>query len=124
MSKSGRFKNINTVKVAEELDRPVYPGDSIREINGGLGEVKEIVKKGNETWIRYLDQHGKLNFGIWNKHLFPVNTQNNPTIYEEEKLLDPVGKEDEDINNDGKKMSATDQYLLNRRRAIAKQMSK
>ena len=35
--------------------------------------------------------------------------------------LDPVGKEDGDINNDGKKDS-TDSYLLKRRKAIAKAM--
>jgi len=33
--------------------------------------------------------------------------------------MDPVGKEDEDINNDGK-VDKTDKYLLNRRKAIAK----
>jgi len=33
--------------------------------------------------------------------------------------LDPVGKEDKDINNDGK-VDKTDKYLLNRRKAIAK----
>jgi hypothetical protein len=35
--------------------------------------------------------------------------------------LDPVGKEDADINNDGKK-DKTDKYLLKRRQAIAKKM--
>ena len=33
--------------------------------------------------------------------------------------LDPVGKEDDDINNDGK-VNKTDNYLRNRRKAIAK----
>jgi len=33
--------------------------------------------------------------------------------------LDPVGKEDDDINNDGK-VNKTDKYLANRRKAIAK----
>jgi len=33
--------------------------------------------------------------------------------------LDPVGHEDSDINNDGK-VNKTDKYLLNRRKAIAK----
>lgn len=33
--------------------------------------------------------------------------------------LDPVGKEDDDINNDGK-INKTDKYLANRRKAIAK----
>ena len=37
--------------------------------------------------------------------------------------LDPVGKEDGDINNDGKK-DKTDKYLLNRRKAIGKAMAK
>ena len=32
--------------------------------------------------------------------------------------LDPVGKEDDDINNDGK-VNKTDKYLANRRKAIA-----
>jgi len=35
--------------------------------------------------------------------------------------LDPVGKEDADINNDGKK-DKTDKYLANRRKAIAKNL--
>lgn len=33
--------------------------------------------------------------------------------------LDPVGQEDEDIDNDGKKNTKTDKYLLNRRKKIA-----
>ncbi len=40
-----------------------------------------------------------------------------------EKKLDPVGKEDGDVNNDGKKDS-TDSYLMNRRKAIGKAMKK
>ena len=41
----------------------------------------------------------------------------------DEKKLDPVGKEDGDIDNDGDK-DETDKYLLNRRKAIAKAMKK
>lgn len=37
--------------------------------------------------------------------------------------LDPVGKEDEDVDNDGDKDS-TDEYLLNRRKAISKAIGK
>ena len=40
-----------------------------------------------------------------------------------EAKLDPVGKEDGDVNNDGKKDS-TDSYLMNRRKAIGKAMGK
>jgi hypothetical protein len=37
--------------------------------------------------------------------------------------MDPVGQEDSDINNDGK-VNKTDNYLGNRRKAIAKSMQK
>ena len=40
-----------------------------------------------------------------------------------EKKLDPVGKEDGDIDNDGDE-DETDSYLLNRRKAIGKAMKK
>jgi len=37
--------------------------------------------------------------------------------------LDPVGKEDDDINNDGK-VDKTDKYLANRRKAVSKAIKK
>lgn len=37
--------------------------------------------------------------------------------------LDPVGKEDADINNDGK-VDSTDKYLKNRRKKISKNVKK
>ena len=40
-----------------------------------------------------------------------------------EAKLDPVGKEDDDINNDGK-VDKTDKYLANRRKAIGKAIGK
>lgn len=39
------------------------------------------------------------------------------------EALDPVGQEDGDVNNDGKK-DKTDKYLMNRRKAIGKAMKK
>tara|TARA_B100000900_G_scaffold359455_1_gene330937 strand:+ start:456 stop:1325 length:870 start_codon:yes stop_codon:yes gene_type:complete len=41
----------------------------------------------------------------------------------DEQKLDPVGKEDADINNDGK-VDKTDDYLKNRRKAISKAIQK
>jgi hypothetical protein len=41
----------------------------------------------------------------------------------EDKMLDPVGQEDDDINNDGK-VDATDKYLKHRRDVIKKSMGK
>ena len=40
-----------------------------------------------------------------------------------DETLDPVGREDADIDNDGKKNTKTDKYLLNRRKAIGKAIS-
>ena len=42
---------------------------------------------------------------------------------QEKKKLDPVGKEDGDIDNDGDKDSS-DEYLANRRKAVSKSMKK
>ena len=44
-------------------------------------------------------------------------------VVNEFKKLDPVGQEDGDINNDGKK-DVTDKYLMNRRKAISKAIGK
>lgn len=44
-------------------------------------------------------------------------------LEEKAKSLDPVGKEDADVNNDGK-VDSTDKYLANRRKAIGKAMKK
>ena len=44
-------------------------------------------------------------------------------VVNEFKKLDPVGQEDGDINNDGKK-DGTDKYLMNRRKAISKAIEK
>jgi hypothetical protein len=41
----------------------------------------------------------------------------------QKEKLDPIGKEDDDINNDGK-VNSTDKYLANRRKAIAKALLK
>jgi hypothetical protein len=49
----------------------------------------------------------------------PKHTANN----QRNEGLDPVGKEDGDVNNDGKK-DKTDKYLMNRRKAIGKAMKK
>ena len=44
-------------------------------------------------------------------------------VVNEFKKLDPVGQEDADINNDGKK-DGTDKYLMNRRKAVSKAIAK
>ena len=61
----------------------------------------------------------------------PQAYKNNPAFGDEShfktvgeaKKLDPVGQEDGDINNDGKK-DGTDKYLMNRRNAVKKAIAK
>lgn len=40
-----------------------------------------------------------------------------------DEKLDPVGKEDDDVNNDGK-VDSTDDYLMNRREKISSAIQK
>lgn len=47
----------------------------------------------------------------------------NPRTGKFTEKLDPIGKEDDDINNDGK-VDKTDKYLANRRKAVAKALLK
>ena len=61
----------------------------------------------------------------------PQAYKNNPAFGDEShfktvgegKKLDPVGQEDGDVNNDGKK-DETDSYLMNRRKAVKKAIAK
>lgn len=50
-----------------------------------------------------------------------LHNQTHPNIFEAAKKLDPVGKEDDDINNDGK-VDSTDKYLKHRREVIGKKI--
>ena len=51
-------------------------------------------------------------------------SKNNYAMYHSTtEAMDPVGKEDDDINNDGK-VDKTDKYLANRRKAISKNIKK
>ena len=46
-----------------------------------------------------------------------------PSAIPVKEKMDPVGKEDDDINNDGK-VDKTDDYLKNKRKAISKAIDK
>ena len=64
-------------------------------------------------------------FNGFGKHIYRESNLSTKLgrYYELDEALDPVGKEDGDIDNDGDK-DKTDDYLLNRRKAIAKAMKK
>ena len=77
-------------------------GDSIKEVSKTVkGSTKKVEKQTKR-----------------------MKTGGDGTAYMGEgKKLDPVGQEDGDINNDGKKDS-TDSYLMNRRKAVKKAIAK
>jgi len=78
-------------------------------------------KKKDDTYLEPDMKKRQANNEKARKDLMKGPQMKNPHF--EEKQLDPVGQEDGDINNDGKKDS-TDKYLMKRRKAIGKAMKK
>ena len=78
-------------------------------------------KKKEDTYLEPDMKKRQANNEKARKDLMKGPQMKNPHF--EEKQLDPVGKEDGDVNNDGKK-DKTDKYLMNRRKAISKAMKK
>tara|TARA_B100001094_G_scaffold93611_2_gene89476 strand:+ start:1041 stop:2330 length:1290 start_codon:yes stop_codon:yes gene_type:complete len=81
--------------------------------------MEAVAKKKDDTYLEPDMKKRQANNEKARKDLAKGPQMKNPHF--EEKQLDPVGKEDGDINNDGKK-DKTDKYLKNRRAAIAKAM--
>ena len=88
-----------------------------------------VKDKSGKTYSRMATRE-KINQLRANPNIAEVEMSQHGTPYEGERAkkkasgkLDPVGKEDGDVNNDGKK-DGTDKYLLNRRKAIGKAMAK
>jgi hypothetical protein len=118
--------------------------------NAGLGEVYESIKNmvevagkmtisetgdwfDNVTVSRHMKRMGE-SFNVFEKTLKEVSTLQQRLeasydeigevlgkYYEISEELDPVGKEDGDIDNDGDE-DASDEYLANRRKVISKAM--
>ena len=84
-----------------------------------LDQIAE--KKKDDTYLEPDMKKRQANNEKARKDLMKGPQMKNPHF--EEKQLDPVGQEDGDVNNDGKKDS-TDKYLMKRRKAIAKAMKK
>ena len=109
-------------------------GKVISKVKGAANKIKKAAQTGEEV---DLDDKNKLNekeLGeqIVNKNYLETKSGSieqsvmeiwkNATVVTEKKL-DPVGKEDGDIDNDGDKDSS-DKYLAKRRKAISKSMKK
>ena len=90
-----------------------------------------VTDKNGRSYVRFADR-AKITELRQNPNIESVEMTEHGDAYEGErkkgkltarakagKKLDPVGKEDADVNNDGK-VNKTDKYLMNRRRAIGK----
>ena len=111
-------------------------GDEIKEESeGGKYKIRVKDKKSGKSYTR-MATRDKISELRKNPNITSVEMTGYGTPYEGEKKkgeqtakvksgkgLDPVGKEDGDINNDGKK-DKTDSYLMNRRKAIGKAMTR
>ena len=88
---------------------------------GGM-KVKQVVKpkppKNEKDMSKEPGQKAPVDYRTLAQSYKPVGN-----VFNEFKKLDPVGQEDGDINNDGKK-DGTDKYLMNRRKAISKAIGK
>jgi hypothetical protein len=94
-------------------------GEVVNEM-GGM-KVKQVVKakppKNEKDMSKEPGQKAPVDYRTLAQSYKPVGNIFN------EKKMDPVGQEDGDINNDGKK-DGTDKYLMNRRKAIGKAIAK
>ena len=95
-------------------------GEVVNEM-GGM-KVKQVVKakppKNEKDMSKEPGQKAPVDYRTLAQSYKPVGN-----VFNEFKKLDPVGQEDSDINNDGKK-DGTDKYLMNRRKAISKAIGK
>lgn len=131
----------DTQKEETEIDEAQMPEFSSRNKSGkssgskGKYKVRVTDKLSGKTYVRYATR-AKITALRNNPNISSVEMTSYGEPYEGErskgsstakatagKGLDPVGKEDGDVNNDGKKDS-TDKYLLNRRKTIGKAIAK
>ena len=112
-------------KGAMAYDGPNKPASEAKDRLLAKAAAKR--KKMNEDLNKSIKELGKVaQGGKQNPKKRRQNTGDDGTSnteFNEDKKLDPVGQEDGDINNDGKKDS-TDSYLMNRRNAVKKAIAK
>ena len=141
-SRDKAIKKAMGKKIAKEHHQKDKDGNTIphedeltEEESKGKYKVRVTDKKTGKSYVRMADR-AKISELRKNPNISSVEMTGYGTPYEGEKKkgeqtaktksgkgLDPVGKEDGDVNNDGKK-DKTDSYLMNRRKAIGKAMAK
>lgn len=115
-----------------------YPGDSVRELKQQLqwdleacdapdddyedDEIAETTKHVGDKYINYPEKGGERLGTFPTKSAAEKQLKAIEISKHKNEALDPVGKEDDDINNDGK-VDSTDKYLTKRRQAVSKNMN-
>ena len=115
MNDIGMMRNIQkTSKPSKKKEKVMSSYEPQGELVDEMSHSTEKKPKEKKMTRSLLDNIRKVNTGAGSQYEQVVN---------EFKKLDPVGQEDGDINNDGKK-DGTDKYLANRRKAIDKAIAK
>jgi len=91
-----------------ESKRPNLPEETMSDAETAKRE--NIVKSMKKNTQGFKDRYGDR----WKSVMYATATKNAM-----KEALDPVGREDGDIDNDGKKNTKSDQYLLKRRKTIS-----
>jgi hypothetical protein len=115
---------------------PVKEENEVNESEDQKYQVRVTDKLTGKSYVRMATRE-KINQLRANKNIASVEMTKYGSPYEGEKKkgkqtasvtsgkgLDPVGKEDADVDNDGKKNDPNDKYIMNRRKAIGNAMSK
>ena len=122
------FKQFNQGKTDEEVLR-LYAGKGVTIPETFLSKARkqyENLKKA-KLEIEFSEQEAKDIVTISTKapdvQLFDMGDEKKLSSRLYDEKLDPVGKEDDDIDNDGD-VDKTDKYLLKRRKAVSKAIKK
>ena len=140
-----RTSFLEAVKLYKEFADVVYKKDGLKEVYENIRHIVEVASKmtidETEQWfdgvtvsrhMKRMNESFKL-FEKTLKEMYPLQQRLESTYdeigevlgkyYEINEKLDPVGQEDGDIDNDGDE-DASDEYLLNRRKTVAKAIKK
>ena len=123
IAKAKKLKKEYDAQSPEEKNNPAFQSNRLNpkpqynsyEPEGELVDEKKLVHGNFGNFV----SGQKITTKKKEKQMTPDQRRQIP----EGKKLDPVGQEDGDINNDGKK-DGTDKYLLNRRKAVKKAIAK
>ena len=111
-------ERMNDIGMMRNIQKNSYEpqGEVVNEM-GGVKVKPKPKDKNPQNMALPKDAKSGVNYQAMSQSYEPVGNIFN------EKKMDPVGKEDKDIDNDGDHDS-TDKYLLNRRKAIGKAIAK